>query len=306
MNAELLDLHKIWDQAPHNALTDLIRFEKAWFCVFREGEDHISPDGKIRILTSEDGLAWKPGALLSIPGSDLRDPKITVTPWSKLMINAAAAYDPAASVRHQSLVWFSRDGIEWSPPEKIGDPNFWLWRIAWRGDLAYSVGYSTVRPLITRLYLSRDGITFEPVIGRMFSEGFPNEAAIAFEENGRAICLQRRDAEGAATAQLGLAHPPYHDWNWKDLGVRIGGPQILPLPDGRIVAAIRRYGKEPWTSLNWLDPADGRISEFLALPSGGDNSYAGLCWYRDVLWVSYYSSHERRTSIYLAQVRIPQ
>lgn len=167
------------------------------------------------------------------------------------------------------------------------------------------MGYSTVEPLITRLYSSRDGINFEPVIERMFVEGFPNEAAIGFEKNGRAICLQRRDA-GTATAQLGVAHPPYQDWHWKDLGVRIGGPQILLLPDGRVVAAIRRYAKEPWTSLNWLDLVNGRISEFLALPSGGDTSYAGLCWYRDILWVSYYSSHEQRTNIYLAQVKIPQ
>ena len=304
MTTELLDLRKIWDQAPHNAFTDLVRYQNAWFCVFREGENHTSLDGKIRVLRSPDGLEWKPVALLSIPGSDLRDPKITVTPGRKLMINAAAAYDPSASVRHQSLVWFSQDGIEWSRPERIGEPNFWIWRVAWNGDVAYGVGYSTIEPLITRLYSSCDAINFEPVVERMFVEGFPNEAAIAFERDGRAICLQRRDA-GAATAQLGVAHPPYEDWHWEDLGVRIGGPQILLLPDGRVVAAIRRYGREPWTSLNWLDPVNGRISEFLALPSGGDNSYAGLCWHRDILWVSYYSSHEHRTGIYLAQVRIP-
>jgi len=305
MTAELLDLRRIWDRAPHNALTDLVRFENAWFCVFREGEGHISLDGKIRILTSGDGLAWGPAAVLSIPGSDLRDPKITVTPDRRLMINAAAAHDPSASVRHQSLVWFSRDGIEWSPPNKVGEPNFWLWRIAWNGNVAYGVGYSTVEPAMTRLYLSRDGITFEPVVEKMFGEGFPNETAIAFESNGRAICLLRRDG-GTATAQLGVARPPYRDWDWKDLGVRIGGPHILPLPDGRIVAAVRRYGREPWTSLSWLDPVNGQIVESLALPSGGDTGYAGLCWYRDLLWVSYYSSHEQRTSVYLARVRIPQ
>ena len=269
MNPELVDVRKIWDLAAHNAFTDLIRFENDWFCVFREGTHHISPDGKIRILTSQDGFEWKPGALLSIPGSDLRDPKITVTPSRKLMINAAAAYDASASIRHQSLAWFSQDGFEWSPPEKIGEPNFWIWRIAWNGEVAYGVGYSTVQPMMTRLYSSRDSILFEPVVERMFGEGFPNEAAIAFQKNGSAICLQRRDDPQAATAQLGMARAPYRHWNWKDLGVRIGGPAILTLPDGRIVAAVRRYGEEPWTSLNWLDPVRGEISEFLALPSEG-------------------------------------
>lgn len=37
MQARLIDVVKIWDRAPHNALTDLIRFRNRWFCVFRGG-----------------------------------------------------------------------------------------------------------------------------------------------------------------------------------------------------------------------------------------------------------------------------
>ncbi|MBX3731392.1 MAG: hypothetical protein KF791_02220 [Verrucomicrobiae bacterium] len=50
----------------------------------------------------------------------------------------------------------------------------------------------------------------------------------------------------------------------------------------------------------------GRLTEFLALPSGGDTSYAGMVPHEDLLWVSYYSSHEGRTSIYLAKVRLSE
>jgi hypothetical protein len=49
--AEIVEVKKIWDQAPHNAFTDLIRFEGRWFCVFREGQGHVSPDGALRVLT---------------------------------------------------------------------------------------------------------------------------------------------------------------------------------------------------------------------------------------------------------------
>ena len=79
---------------------------------------------------------------------------------------------------------------------------------------------------------------------------------------------------------------------------------MLCLPDGRLVAAVRRYGEKNWTSLNWLDPMAGELREFFVLPSGGDTSYAGLYWYEDVLWVSYYSSHEEKTSVYLARLRL--
>ena len=61
----------------------------------------------------------------------------------------------------------------------------------------------------------------------------------------------------------------------------------------------------PRTSLAWIDPQAGKLTEFLKLPSGGDTSYAGLVFYDGLLWVSYYSSHEDKTSIYLAKVELP-
>jgi hypothetical protein len=45
---------KIWDGAPHNAFTDLIRHRDEWFCVFREGS-RTSPDGALQVLVSEGG-----------------------------------------------------------------------------------------------------------------------------------------------------------------------------------------------------------------------------------------------------------
>ena len=42
----------------------------------------------------------------------------------------------------------------------------------------------------------------------------------------------------------------------------------------------------------------------LTLPSGGDTSYAGMVWHEGLLWMSYYSSHEDRPSIYLAKIRL--
>ena len=35
---EVITVRKIWDKAPHNAFTDLVRFQDRWFCVFREGK----------------------------------------------------------------------------------------------------------------------------------------------------------------------------------------------------------------------------------------------------------------------------
>jgi hypothetical protein len=79
---------------------------------------------------------------------------------------------------------------------------------------------------------------------------------------------------------------------------------MIRVPDGTIVAAVRLLDGGARTSLCWLEPEGGTLTEFLKLPSGGDTSYAGLVWHDDLLWVSYYSSHEGKTSIYLAKVRL--
>jgi hypothetical protein len=68
---------------------------------------------------------------------------------------------------------------------------------------------------------------------------------------------------------------------------------------------VRLYDKKTRTSLCWLNPQTGKFTECLALPSGGDTSYAGLVVRHGVLWVSYYASHEGKTNIYLAKVKIP-
>ena len=80
---------------------------------------------------------------------------------------------------------------------------------------------------------------------------------------------------------------------------------MIRLPDGRFVAAVRMHDGAVRTSLAWIDPNTGKLTEFLKLPSGGDTSYAGLVLHDGLLWVSYYSSHEGKTSIYLAKVKLP-
>ena len=91
--------------------------------------------------------------------------------------------------------------------------------------------------------------------------------------------------------------------------MRFGGPNFIQLPNGALWGVTRKYagesslGKGSKTELVKLD--DKSVTPLLEFPSGGDTSYAGLVWYQDLLWVSYYSSHEGKTSIYLAKVKLP-
>jgi hypothetical protein len=49
---------------------------------------------------------------------------------------------------------------------------------------------------------------------------------------------------------------------------------------------------------------NARLEEIVSVPSGGDTSYPGLVWDDGMVWMSYYSSHEGRTSVYLARLRL--
>lgn len=301
--AELVSLKRIWDAAPHNAFTDLVFHRGEWLCVFREGKGHVSPDGAVRVLASKDGETWTSAAVLRSERGDLRDPKIVPAPGGRVFLTAAIALPQPGPVRHQTVAWASRNGREWGEPVDIGDPNVWLWRVVWRKRVAYGVGYDTSGEDFVRLYRSRDGRAFETVLPTLFDQGQPNESGIVFEPDGTAICLLRRDGN-PGSGFVGRAKPPYRDWDWQDLGVKIGGPQCLRLKDGRVIGAVRLYDGGARTSLVWVDSKAGKITEFLKLPSGGDTSYPGLVWRQGMLWVSYYSSHEGKTSIYLAKVRL--
>jgi hypothetical protein len=136
----MVTLTKIWDQGPHNAFTDFLRYRDHWICTFREGEDHASFDGSLRVLQSPDGVSWKPAALISLtPGEfadlkpaiapdgtpiALRNPHLCITPDGRLMLNSAVAYHGRRDM--QSLAWFSSDGTTWGKPVLIGEHQHWL------------------------------------------------------------------------------------------------------------------------------------------------------------------------------------
>jgi hypothetical protein len=295
---KLLSVRKIWDQGKHNAFTDLFEFEDRVYCVFREGAAHVSPDGKIRILVSGDLETWKSAAVLEMKGMDLRDAKVSQMPDKRLMILGGAAPRKAReSAPTGSFVSFSKDGTSWTPPKLVGDPKRWIWRITWHGAKGYAVDYGAGK---TRLLVTENGIDYRTVVSPMCPKGTPNEATLRFDKNATAYCLQRR----RGTAMVGVAAPPYKQWTWRDLGRYVGGPDMIRLPDGTWIGSGRFLKPKTHTALFGLDVVGARIGDVLKLPSGGDTSYPGLLWRNGVLWVSYYSSHEGRTSIYIASVKV--
>ena len=302
---KLIDVRRIWDSSPHSAFTDLVHFDGAWTCTFREALDHRSNGGQLRVIRSEDGINWQTAEVMVWDEGDLRDPKLSVTGNGRLMLNAVVRYhEPVNGHAYQSLTWLTENGLDWDGPHACpSGRDTWRWSATWHDGVGYSFGYHGKDERGT-LYQTHDGVTWETVQEEVFPgvDSFGNESSLLFLDDGTAYCLLRRDAEGEDGALLGTAQPPYTQWQWSDLGVRMGGPKIIRLLDGRFVAAVRSYGDERRTTVYWIDPAQSTATPCLKLPSAGDTSYTGIVEQDGILWMSYYSSHEEKTAIYLAKV----
>jgi hypothetical protein len=123
----IVDTRKIWDGAPHNAFTDLIRFGDAWICVFRESTSHVpGTNGVIRVLRSSDTKTWESVAAVSENGVDLRDPKVSIAPDGRLMLLAGGSiYDGEDGQPKRKLTgastraFFSSDALTWTAPAVV-------------------------------------------------------------------------------------------------------------------------------------------------------------------------------------------
>ncbi len=314
---QLVSVKQIWAEPPHSAFGDIIRFRNQWFCVFREGRWHVAragqeDDGKLRVIVSKDGEQWKPAALIAEPGIDLRDPHLSVTADERLMIVAGGSeYPQGKYVTRQPRVMFSKDGMAWTASQKVLAQGHWLWRVTWYRGKAYGVSkYGSPsrempgNPRRVNLVTSADGVNWETIVELGVPGG--DETTVRFLKDGRMVALMRRALGGDDEAMIGWSKPPYKQWQWAKTNHFVGGPNFIVLPGDEMVAGGRLFPNgdraKPQTAigpmtLNSYDPK-------LVLPSGGDSSYPGFAWHGGMLWTMYYSSHEGKTAIYLAKVRV--
>lgn len=304
---------KIWDQAPHSAFTDLIWFNGAFYCSFREGDDHVfGADGTVRVLKSADGKRWESVADLAVPGIDLRDPKLSITPDNRLMIIIGGSiYEGKTLKGRKPHVSFSTDGQSFSTPQQVTmDADLvnwgsWIWRVTWHDGVGYAIDYQIgpdERRGPTRIFLVKttDGKHFSKV-SALNIDGFANESTVRFDSSGKMHVMVRRELAD----QMGVmatSDAPFTDWTYQKMNYRLGGPNFIFGEKDAILATTRVYTPEVHTGLLLNNGQGATFSEILELPSGGDNSYAGMVLKGKFLWLSYYSTHEGKSAIYLAKV----
>lgn len=309
--SEEVQVARIWQNGPHCGFTDLILYQGKWLCSFRESDSHVyGRDGILRVISSLDGKTWESVAEFALDGFDIREARFSIMPDGRLMMAMAGRVCRGGELRWlQSFVTFSRDGNTWSALQVSGPPDVWIWRPCWHEGAAYTWSRRIKNPGETGLnpfyfLRSRDGLKWETIA--QTPQG--NEASVYFSKDGRAYSLARNE-----NSLIGESAPPYTDWSWHRTGYFIGGPNWIVLSDGRMIAGGRNFADpgnaaegrpraQPKMVLAMIDLEKKTYTPTLVLPSGGDCSYPGFVEHGGLLWVSYYSSHEGTTAIYLAKV----
>ena len=313
----IVSIERIWDRPAHAAFTDIIAHGNSLYCTFREGSGHIPGlNGVIRVLRSRDRMHWKSAALLSERYVDLRDPKLSLTPDGRIMVNmGASSYHGSKRIGIESRVAFSDvAGTNFGSPQKVEFPSAmvtgsdWMWRVTWRDGWGWACVQQVPPERDGRralwLVRSRDGIHFETV--SQLAVEAPSETTLRFLHDGTLMAMIRCESK-PPIGRIGKASAPYSDWKFVDSNKRFGGPNFMQLPGGAWLAGSRAYDAKPaQTQLWWLDLATGNCDAFLTFPSSGDNSYPGFVIdeKQGLVYISYYSSHEGKAAIYLATLRL--
>ena len=300
----------------HNALTDLIFFNNRWFLCFRESDAHVyGKNGVIRIISSQDGDLWTSVSLIKEEGIDLRDPKLSINPEGRLMLlmGGTVYQDKNRYITRRPRVAFSLDGSSWTTNIPILSEHEWLWRLTWNNDTAFGVSYRPVNPSnprsknIMSLFSTKNGIVYTKIT-EWNVPGISSETTIRFLKDGTMVALMRRDRWPDDHAWIGKSIPPYTDWEWSECNQHLGGPNFIVLPNDEMLASGRLVVRCPYgffekTAI--LKMSFKHLKTCKYLPSGGiDCSYPGMVYRNGIVWLSYYSSHEGKTAVYLSKIRI--
>ena len=211
-----------------------------------------------------------------------------------LLMGGCVYDDEGEYLTRAPRVSFSEDGSTWSDPRKVLAEDHWLWRATWHGDRAYSLSKlgEGKGPRRGFLYSSTDGVDWDWITE--FKLPGVSETTLGFQPDGEMIALIR-------PRYIGTSKPPYREWSFCETPERIGGPNFIRLPDGSLWGSGRLFTDNGARTV-LARMTTSSYEPALTLPSGGDTSYAGMVWHDDFLWMSYYSSHEDGTNIYLAKV----
>jgi len=303
----------VWNSSPFNAFTDLIRFNDAYYCVFREGTSHTSDDGQIRILKSTDGNKWNKFSVLSIYGRDMRDPHFFIDNNSTLSVSISSR---DTYKNRQNIIYKLINGQFIQAGQVNVDNDYLLWSFSRFNDSLYSIGYNVKQTCYSGINSQKPKLSlFKNIdtpctsfgsvrVRNWINASFvcPSEASTVFTLDSTMITIVR-DQDILSYSHIGISKFPFDNWTWKEFPYFIRGPKLALLPDGKLFLCAASLIDVFTTYYVILDPAKNFLVEKIKIfPSGGDSGYPGVVIEGNTALVSYYSSHEGNARVYIDRI----
>jgi hypothetical protein len=279
----------------HNAFTALIKWKDQYWLAFRQAKEHNTSDGEIVLMRSSDGNKWEETRRVNILPDD-RDPQFVATA-DRLFL-----YIPAMQGQDlTSYVTYTDDGQNWSEPVAVYQPRYIMWKPTVHDGKFYAAVHlksNDGKERDVHLVTSPDGVEWEK-ISLIRGGNWESETTIFFERDGQ-ITAFLRQKYGSPRSSLLMAKPPYTEWMATPGNITFGGHAIHTFKGANYFFSRASKGSDSVAMIYTY--ADGKLTPYCELPSGGDCSYPEAVQMGDEMLVSYYSSHEGKTNIYLAHV----
>lgn len=289
-----------YQDGKHNAFTDLCLYNNKLYLCFRNSNGHIPTNekdyGQIFIFESEDGKLWKRIYVINDDEYDLRDPKLVVDNENRLIL-----YCGYSELLDDRLVFRgTKAGILNLKEEKVIlesiYKDFWLWRVTWHDNSAYSLAYN--RDENVCLLKSYDGFNWFRISSVLLDNC--NEADLYFSDNIMNACIRTNFGK----TLIGTAESPYTCWKFDTISDIIHCPRFFV--DGLniyLVGRTYRVGKKG-EAVSLFQMNESVIIDTIWTSSfTPDCGYPGLVKFKNNLFLSYYMGGDS-TNIYLQKILV--
>lgn len=296
---EPINVRKVYDDGRHNAFTALVRWKGAFWLSFRNAESHGYGEADLIVLRSSDGVDWKEVHRLNALPDD-RDPQFLATE-DRLFLYDMALKGPDLT----TFVAWTGDGKTWSNPQPVYEPRFGLWKpCVHDGRFLASAhrkaeGKDAARIRESHLITSTDGLKWEK-ISLVSGGNYESETTIFPGPDNKITAFLR--IKYSVPGFILEASPPYTEWTRRPAGIHLSGHSVHTFRGTTYLFSRTMNEKGGDTGTMIYTYAQGKPTPYCKLPSGGDCSYAEAVEVGDKMLVSYYSSHEGRANVYLADV----
>ena len=293
----------------HNAFTDLLYWQNAFWMVFVASPSHFaSPKSRLVLLRSADAIQWQEVTRLSGDGQDIRDPKLAVI-HDHLLVYALLnrAFDPQP---YQTICAQSRDGETWSRFTDAAPAGWLLGKPQTPDGATWYAPAHHLKQGAACVLQSKDGLRWE-TRAFIYEKIGSDETALVFDAQASLTAVTRLESgpgmfgsPGCGTI-ISIARPPYEKWDFQGTSTvtRLDGPALFSCGQtyavGRFQPQIggRLHGQGSILSrkrTSIFSVSQHGLTHLADLPSSGDTAYAGVVLTDKEVFISYYTNDPAR------------